>query len=137
MGDVMFWIGKVLFSAIFILSGFNHFMQLASMSQYAESKGVPAARLMVPLTGLAIVLGGASILLWGVIPSVWVAVGCWLLIIFLVLAGIKMHDFWAIEDPMEQQVQMAHFMKNMALAGAALIFYVITAFEYVPPMGGP
>ena len=137
MGEAMFWIGKVLFSTIFIMSGLNHFMQLAAMSQYAESKGVPAPRVMVPVSGLMILAGGLGILLWGVLPDFWVAIAAWLLIFFLVIAALKMHDFWAVQDPQQQQTEMAHFMKNMALAGAALVFYVLLAFDFPTPVGGP
>jgi hypothetical protein len=31
-----------------------------------------------------------------------------------------MHDFWRNEDPQERQTNMIHFLKNLALAGAAL-----------------
>jgi putative oxidoreductase len=34
-----------------------------------------------------------------------------------------MHAFWREEDAQQQQNQMAHFMKNMALAGAALVMF--------------
>lgn len=136
MDQAIFWIGKILFSALFIFSGLNHFMQLAGTAQYAEAKGVPAPRIMVPATGLMLLLGGLGILLWGVIPPFWVAIACWLLIFFLLAAAFMVHDFWALDDPGEQQAQMAHFMKNTALAGAALIFYLLAAFEYLPPNGG-
>lgn len=116
--DWLFLIGRVLFSAIFLLSGLNHFMQLESTSQYAASKGVPAPKLMTALTGAAILLGGLSILLW-----TQVVIGAWLLAGFLVVAAFTIHDFWKIEDPQQSQAEMAQFMKNLALAGAAIIFY--------------
>lgn len=118
--DLLFWIGRILFSAIFIFSGLGHFMQLDGMSQYAGSKGVPAPRLMVMMTGVIILLGGLSVLFW-----VWVEVGAWLLILFLLIAAVKMHDYWNVADPQEKQTQQAHFMKNLALAGAALVFYTL------------
>jgi putative oxidoreductase len=31
-----------------------------------------------------------------------------------------MHGFWRFDEPQMKQNQMAHFMKNMSLAGAAL-----------------
>lgn len=116
----LFLIGRILFAAIFIFSGLGHFMNLSEMSQYAGSKGVPAPRLMTLLSGAMIVLGGLSVLFWR-----QVVIGTWLLVIFLVVAAMTMHDFWALDDPQEKQTQMAHFMKNMALAGAALVFYAV------------
>ena len=35
-----------------------------------------------------------------------------------------MHDFWAVEDEQQKQTEMTRFMKNVALAGAVLIFLV-------------
>jgi len=54
-----------------------------------------------------------------------VSVGAWLLIGFLVSAALVMHDFWAAEDAQVRQTEMAQFMKNVALAGAALVFFVL------------
>jgi uncharacterized membrane protein YphA (DoxX/SURF4 family) len=42
---------------------------------------------------------------------------------FLVLAAFLMHPFWAAQDQMMMANQMAHFNKNLALAGAALLIY--------------
>lgn len=118
--EALFLIGRVLFSALFILSGLNHFTQMDGMRQYAASKGVPAPGAMVALTGLVLLAGGLSVLLW-----IWVEVGTWLLAFFLLLAAFKIHDFWALDDPNERQTEMAHFMKNLSLAGAAIAFYAL------------
>lgn len=115
----LFWIGRILFAMIFLASGMNHFTNQGTV-QYAASKGVPAPKLMVWLTGLAMILGALSILFW-----VYVEVGAWLIAFFLLAAAFKMHDFWAVEDPMERQNQMAHFMKNLSMAGAAIAFYAL------------
>lgn len=115
-----FLIGRILFSLIFIASGVSHFAQVDGMAQYAASKGVPAPRLMVMVSGAMILIGGLSILLWS-----GVEVGSWLLIAFLLAAAFTIHDFWRLEDPQQRQTQQAAFMKNLALAGAALIFYTL------------
>lgn len=117
--SALFWIGRILFAMIFLASGMNHFTSPGTV-QYAASKGVPAPRLMVWLTGLAMILGALSILFW-----VYVEVGAWLIAFFLLAAAFKMHDFWAVEDPAERQNQMAHFMKNLSMTGAAIVFYAL------------
>jgi putative oxidoreductase len=33
-----------------------------------------------------------------------------------------MHNFWAVKDPMMQQIQMAMFLKNISMLGSALFF---------------
>lgn len=115
----LFLAGRILFSAIFVFSGLGHFMQLDEMSQYAGQKGVPAPKAMTVLTGVVVLLGGLSILFW-----TQVIVGAWLLAGFLLLAAFTIHDFWAVDDPQQAQVEMQQFMKNVALAGAAIVFYV-------------
>ena len=90
------------------------------MSQYAESKGVPVPKAMVALSGLVILLGGLSIAFW-----TQVVIGAWLLAGFLVLAAVMMHDFWNVGDPQQAQTEQAQFFKNLALAGAAIVFYVV------------
>lgn len=115
----LFLAGRILFSAVFVFSGLGHFMQLEEMSEYAGQKGVPAPKLMTVVTGVVILLGGLSILFW-----TQVIVGAWLLAGFLLLAAFTIHNFWAVEDPQQAQVEMQQFMKNLALAGAAVVFYV-------------
>ncbi len=48
------------------------------------------------------ILGGLSILLG--FPE---KLGAWLLVHFLVPVTFTMHNFWAVKDPMMQQIQMA------------------------------
>lgn len=109
-------IGRVLFAALFLLSGFGHFARIDQMTAYAQSQGVPAARIMVYVTGVMLLLGGASVLL-----GYWARAGAALLVLFLVPTALYMHAFWKIADPMMAANQQAHFMKNLALAGAALL----------------
>ena len=71
----------------------------------------------VPVAGIIAMLGGLSIAIgfharWGAI----------LLIIFLIPVTLFMHAFWKVGDPAMQQMQMANFLKNIALLGGALAF---------------
>lgn len=121
-------IGRVLFSAIFLASGFGHLANAEEMSRYAASKGAPAPKASVLGTGVMLLAGGLSVLL-----GVWMEIGTWLLALFLFAAAFTMHDFWTIEDPGERSGQQAHFMKNLALAGAAIVLYwVVQTHGYGP-----
>jgi putative oxidoreductase len=139
MKELLDWnyiIGRILFSSIFLLSGINHFAKMDAMKQYASYKGTPAPGLMVPLTGLMILAGGLSILL-----GVYMEIGTWLIVLFLLPTSFLMHDFWKLPDPMERANQQAHFLKNMAMTGGALIVYwMVQVHGYGPftlgePMG--
>jgi putative oxidoreductase len=73
----------------------------------------------VPLTGLMAVVGGVLVAL-----GLWGDLGALLIAAFLLLITPLMHAFWRETEPMQQQMQMANFMKNTALLGGALaLFY--------------
>jgi len=132
--DINYLIGRILFSLIFIMSGMGHFMQMNAMGQYAAAKGVPAPKASVGLSGLMLLIGGLSVLL-----GVWMEVGTWLLVFFLLAAAFMVHNFWAVADPMEKQNEQAHFMKNLVLAGAAIaLYWTIQVHGYGPyTLGSP
>lgn len=120
----VFLIGRILFAAIFIVSGIGHLTKAQAMAQYATAFKVPQPRLAVVVTGLMILAGGLSILL-----GVAVQAGALLLVIFLVPVAIFMHRFWGVPDPMQAATQQAHFMKNLSLAGAALLIYFFSTLH--------
>lgn len=120
-------LARILFSAIFINSGIGHIMNTKEMAQYAGSKNVPAPKAAVFLSGMMILLGGLSILL-----GIWVNIGAWLLVLFLIPTAFLMHDFWNIEDEGARQNDMIHFMKDLGLAGAAVLIWYLYSLESIP-----
>ena len=126
--DVLYFVGRLLFAMIFIGSGLGHLTQVGPTSQYAQAKGVPAPKAMVLLTGVMMLAGGASVLL-----GFWMEIGTWLIILFLLPAAFMMHNFWTVDDPMQKQVEMAQFMKNLSMTGAALMLYwMVQMYGYGP-----
>ena len=120
--DILLIIGRVLFSLIFISSGLSHITKVEAMSGYAQFKKVPAPKLAVIVSGLMILLGGLYVAL-----GVYADLGGLFLAVFLILTAFMMHNFWTIQDPQAKQGEMINFMKNLALAGAALIIFVVVA----------
>lgn len=116
-------LGRLIFSAIFILSAVSHFMP--ETIEYARSQGVPSPQLLVPLSGV-IALAGALSILFGYHARI----GALLLLLFLVPVTLIMHDFWNVTDPAMRQMQMASFMKNLALMGGVLMFLHFGAGPY-------
>lgn len=114
--DLLFIIGRVLFAAIFINSGIGHLAARAAMTGYAKSKKVPAAGAAVVGSGVLILLGALSLIL-GFYPDL----GALALIIFLVPTAFLMHNFWAENDQMARMTEMVSFLKDIGLAGAALL----------------
>lgn len=107
-------LGRILFSLIFIVSGFRHFSE--AMIQYGASQNVPLPHLLVPLSGLIALLGGLSILLG--YRARW---GAWLIVLFLIPVTFKMHAFWTLKDPQEVMINHIMFVKNLSMLGAALL----------------
>lgn len=118
--DILLVIGRVLFALIFINSGIAHLTKLNDMTGYAQFKKVPAAKLAVIVTGLMLIIGGLYIVF-----GVYADLGALLLAIFLVPTAFMMHNFWTIQDAQAKQGEMINFFKNLSLAGAALIIFVL------------
>lgn len=125
--DIIFLVARALLAGIFILSGIGHFVQADGMAQYAQAKGVPAAKAGVLFSGVLGLVGGVSVLL-GVYPDL----GALLLVVFLVPVTFFMHAFWKETDPMVKQTENIAFLKNLGLIGGALIlFYVVNQTQDV------
>ncbi|MDO9186133.1 MAG: DoxX family protein [Bacteroidia bacterium] len=107
-------IGRILYSIIFLKTIMNHFTAEAVV--YAVFSGVPVPSVPVPLLGVFAIIGAVSIMLG--YKTKW---GALLIVAFLVPITLYMHAFWSETDPMRMQRQMADFMKNTSMLGAALI----------------
>ncbi len=107
-------LGRLFYSAIFLMSAPSHFSSQAVM--YAAGQGVPLPSIAVPLSGVIALAGGLSILL-----GYKARYGAWLLVLFLVPVTIMMHRFWGLTDPNMATIQQIMFMKNISMLGAALM----------------
>ncbi|HEU4424052.1 MAG TPA: DoxX family protein [Pilimelia sp.] len=121
--DVVVLIGRILFSFVFLTSGFAHFTKRQMMASYAASRGVPAAMLAVLAGGVLLLAGSISVLL-----GIWADVGALLLVIFLVPTAVTMHGFWKETDPQMRQNELVQFSKDTALAGASLMLFAFFSY---------
>lgn len=120
--DIVALIGRILFALVFLGSAFGHLTQSAAMAGYAQSKRVPAPRATVLATGVMQLIGALMVVL-----GAWGDLGALLLAIFLIPTAVIMHGFWTETDPQARQNEMIQFLKDMALAGAALTLIVLFA----------
>jgi putative oxidoreductase len=121
--DILVLIGRILFAALFLGAGYNHFANGKMMAGYAASRGVPQALATVYASGGLLVLGGLSVLF-----GIWADLGALLLVVFLVPTALLMHPFWKEQDGQAQQMEMGQFQKDLALAGASLM--LLAFFSY-------
>lgn len=108
----LLYLGRWLFAAIFISSGFTHFGK--ATIAYGMAYGIPpwltiAAGLMACAGGLCVATGYRA------------REGACLLVGFLVPVTFVMHRFWGLANPQLAQMQMMNFVKNLSMIGAALM----------------
>lgn len=121
--DVVVLVGRILYVAIFLSSGLNHFRNVDSMSRYARSRGLPAARWVVLVSGAVIVVGGLMVLL-----GVWADLGTLLIAAFLLSTAVVMHDFWRQSDPTTRTTERLQFLKDISLAGASIMLFCLFGY---------
>lgn len=123
--DLLQFAGRIMFVGIFAISGAGHLMRRDLMTEYARTYGAPFPDVMVPLTGIMILAGAALVAV-----GVWMDLGALLIALFLLPTAYHMHAYWIEEEPQMRAIQQAHFLKNVALAGAALVLvYMAVRFE--------
>jgi putative oxidoreductase len=106
-------VGRILLGAVFLFSAVGKLTAWGSTAAYAGQAGVTT----IPLAGATALelIGGISLVVgykvrWGALA----------LLVFLVPVTLVMHAFWAAPKEM-QQLQLAMFLKNVAIAGGLLV----------------
>jgi uncharacterized membrane protein YphA (DoxX/SURF4 family) len=113
--DLIVLVARILFAYLLIGSGIGHLSQSSAMAGYAKSRGVPAPRVAVQISGAGLALGGVAIVLgiWGDLAALLVA-------LLLVVVAVMMHGFWREADATARMNEMVQFNKDLALAAGAL-----------------
>ncbi|MEZ3187244.1 DoxX family protein [Stutzerimonas stutzeri] len=101
--------GRVLLSAIFLLSGVSKISAPAGMIGYIESVGLPFPTLALAIAILIEVVGGIALILG--YRTRLIAAG---LAVFSVATALAFHN------QLGDQNQFIHFFKNIAMAGGLL-----------------
>jgi uncharacterized membrane protein YphA (DoxX/SURF4 family) len=123
MRDEVFLFGRVLFSLVFAWNGQNHLLHTTPSAQYAEYKHVPSARNAVLASGALMILGSIAVVL-----GIWMDLAALGLAVLVVVMALFMHRYWEETDPQTIAVERAQFMKNLSLAGGALILTAVATY---------
>ncbi|MEM9033649.1 MAG: DoxX family protein [Actinomycetota bacterium] len=118
--SLVFLIGRIIFSLIFVASGINHVAQPAGAAAVAEGRGIGNARTLTQVAGAIWIVGGVSIIL-----GLFGDLGALLIAGQLVVLGVLIHPFWKETEPEAQQLEMTQFMKNLSMAGGALVIFAM------------
>ena len=113
-------LGRVLFVSYFISMGMSHLLNFPQHSALLARKGVPLPRAATILTVVMMVVGGVLVL-FGWHPGT----GAALLFGIIFPAPFFLHRFWNETDSYLRLSEFAHMMKDLSLAGAALILLVV------------
>src|SRR5699024_748038 len=109
-------IGRALFGGVLAYTALDNFRDLDGVVTSAESKGVPAAGKLVPFSSGMLLFGAFGIALDRFGKLAPGAIVTW-------FVGVtpQMHDFWNMEGD-RRHGHKNHFLKNLAILGAAIIF---------------
>jgi len=107
--------GRVFLSAIFLVSGFGKIADWTGTAALMSQKGMPLVPVLLAGAIAFEVLGGLSILV-----GFGGRIGAAALIVYLIPTTLIFHSFWAVEAT-QQQNQMIHFMKNLAIMGGLFV----------------
>ncbi len=119
-----FWflvIGRILFVSYFVAMGTSHLLKFREHSAHLARKGVPLPRAATILTVIMMV-GGGILVLFNWHPGL----GGALLFGIIFPAPFYLHRFWNETDWYMRLSEFAHLMKDLSLAGAALILLMIS-----------
>ncbi|RMF14513.1 MAG: DoxX family protein [Candidatus Dadabacteria bacterium] len=108
--------GRILLALIFVMSGLSKIPGWDQTAAYMASEGMPMVPLFLAGAIVFEVLGGLSVM-----AGFYARVGAAALIIFLIPATLIFHDFWTLNDPQQQQIQMIMFMKNLSIMGGLFL----------------
>jgi len=108
-------IGRLLISALFIVSGIWKITHFSTTAAYMVRIGMPVGEASAVLA-ILVELGGGILLAVGWRLK-WVA---WFLVAFVLIATGFAHRFWEV-DPARFFGEMNNFLKNLAIVGGLLI----------------
>jgi len=119
---LMILIARICISSFFLWEGVANVWNWKGTADYMKSKNMPSS--VLPAAVILQIVGGLSVLL-----GYQARIGAVLLIVFIIPAAIKMHDFWKASDP-ERITQKMLFMKDVAILGGLLLFLVTGAGHF-------
>ena len=111
-------VSRVLVALIFVISGFAKLTNFAYMANIAASVGLPFPQFSLAMATVLEIAGGLALLLG--FETRWVALA---LAIFLIPTTILFHAA-NMSDPAQAQMQMVEVLKNLAIMGGLLKFYL-------------
>lgn len=105
------WVGRVLLSAIFIISGFSKIGNFGATRDVLLAHGVPVASLLLVGSILIEIVAGICVLI-----GLQARYSALILFLYLIPVTLIFHNFWAYSG-VEHQMQLVNFLKNISIMG--------------------
>ena len=122
--DVLLLIARILLMALFVIFGWDKFLNFSGTVSYMESVGLPFAT-----------LASASALIMELVVGVAILLGfytrplAFLLCLYTLITALLGHRFWALTGGLRLDT-MIHFYKNMGIAGGLLLLCLTGPGKY-------
>jgi putative oxidoreductase len=120
--DLLILVARIFIGSLFLWAGATKVVHWKGSAEYMHLKKMPTT--LLPAAILMQIVGGLSVLL-----GFEARVGALLLIVYMIPAAIKMHDFWNLQGD-ARTTQKNMFMKDVAVLGGLLIFLVTGAGRF-------
>ena len=112
--NLLILVARIFVSSFFLWASMTKIMHWKNTVAYMQTKKIPGS--VVPAAMLLQIVGGLSLLL-----GFEARIGALLLIVFVIPAAWKLHDFWNVIDAEKKVAQKSLFMKDVAILGALLL----------------
>jgi putative oxidoreductase len=120
LASTLLLLARLLFGGAFVFFGLRNFRNFQKLRPAMATKGLPLPDVTLGLGLATQTLGGLLILLGMAVP-----LGAAAIIVFLVLATVLYHPFWAFAGD-ERAPHVSAFGINTALCGGALVLIAST-----------
>ncbi|RUL76109.1 DoxX family protein [Dyella choica] len=113
--DVLLLVARILLVTLFVLFGWDKFLNFSGTTSYMESVGLPFAT-----------LAAASALIMELVVGVAIVLGYYtrplalLLALYTLITALIGHRFWVLTGGLRLDT-MIHFYKNLSIAGGLLL----------------
>ena len=122
--DVLLLIARILLMALFVIFGWDKFLNFSGTADYMESVGLPFATLASLIALVMELVVGVAILL-----GFYTRPLAFALCLYTVITALLGHRFWALTGGLRLDT-MIHFYKNMGIAGGLLLLCVTGPGKY-------
>ncbi|HEY0918726.1 DoxX family protein [Devosia sp.] len=108
-------LGRLLIGGAFLYAAYGNLRHFDKAAGFMAARGVPQPRLVM---GVGLVVHAVSSLM--VLFGTWTALGAAGLLVFVVLATLLYHNFWAFSGP-DRFNKRNSFNANLIIAGGLLV----------------